>query len=119
MSVASFFLYCCPGKSTKGAKEHRRGWTPPAPDRREEPPGHDSLTIISPEPKVDDSQGATEYVTCIITTCLCLCRPFGAFSVVAILPGVTTPVCGLSSLRDFWQASMSCYSSESPIEKDL
>ena len=73
--------YCCPGKSTEGAKEHRRGCFPPAPDRREEPPGHDSLTIISPE-------GATEYVTCIITTCLCLCRPFGAFSVVAILPGV-------------------------------
>ena len=104
--------YCCPGKSTEGAKEHRRGCFPPAPDRREEPPGHDSLTIISPE-------GATEYVTCIITTCLCLCRPFRAFSFVATLPGVTTPVCGLSSLRDFWQAAMSCYSSERPIEKDL
>ena len=113
--------YCCPGKSTEGAKEHRRGCFPPAPDRREEPPGHDSLTIISPE-------GATEYVTCIITTCLCLCRPFRAFSFVATLPGVlpfgqaqaeSTPVCGLSSLRDFWQAAMRCYSSERPIEKDL
>ena len=27
--------------------------------------------------------------------------------------------CGLSSLRDFWQASMSCYSSERPMEKGL
>ena len=87
--------------------------------RKEEPPGRVSLTIISPE-------GATEYVTCLISTYLWLCRPltivdlwFGAFSFVAILPGVHTPVCGLSSLRDFWQASMSCYSSETPMEKDL
>ena len=107
------------GRRSQGAKDHRRGCTPPAPDRREEPPGHDSLIIVSPEPKVDDSQGATEYVTCIITTCLCLCRPFGAFSFVAILPGVHTPVCALSSLRDFWQAPISCYSSETPMGKDL
>ena len=95
--------YCCPVNSTGGAKDHRRGC---------EPPGQDSLTIISPE-------GATEYVICLITTCLWLCRPFGAFSFVATLPGVVTPVCGLSSLRDFWQASMSCYSSERPMEKGI
>ena len=119
-------FYCCPGKSTEpkvddsqGAKDHRRGCSPPAPDRREEPPGRVSLTIISPE-------GATEYVTCLISTCLWLCRPltivdlwFGAFSVVATLPGVVTPVCGLSSLRDFWQAPISCYSSETPMREDL
>ena len=97
------FCYCCPVNSTGGAKDHRRGC---------EPPGQDSLTIVSPE-------GATEYVICLITTCLCLCRPFGAFSFVATLPGVVTPVCGLSSLRDFWQASMSCYSSETPMREDL
>ena len=38
---------------------------------------------------------------CLISACLGLCRPLGAFSVVATLPGVYTPVCGLSSLRDF------------------
>ena len=80
--------------------------------RREEPPGQDSLTIVSPE-------RATEYVTCLITTCLWLCRPFRTFSVVATLPGVVTPVCGLSSLRDFWQAPISCYSLETPMREDL
>ena len=81
----NILFYCCPGKSTEGAKDYRRGC---------EPPGQDSLTIVSPE-------RATEYVTCLITTCLWLCRPFRTFSVVATLPGVVTPVCGLSSLRDF------------------
>ncbi len=90
-------------ESTKGAKDHRRGC---------QPPGQVSLTIVSPG-------RATEYVTCLITTCLWLCRPLGAFSVVASLPGVITPVCGLSSLRDFWQAPISCYSSETPIGKNL
>ena len=46
----------------------------------------------------------------LISACLGLRRPLGAFSVVATLPGVLrfaqaqaeyTPVCGLSSLRDF------------------
>ena len=36
-----------------------------------------------------------------ISNCLYLCRPFRTFHVVAQLPGVNTPVCGLSSLRDF------------------
>ena len=38
---------------------------------------------------------------CLISACLGLRRPLGAFSFVATLPGVYTPVCGLSSLRDF------------------
>ena len=57
-------------------------------------PGTSALTKLSPE-------RATEYITCLISNCLYLCRPFGTFLVVAQLPGVKTPVCGLSSLRDF------------------
>ena len=57
-------------------------------------PGTSALTKLSPE-------RATEYITCLISNCLYLCRPFGTFHVVAQLPGVITPVCGLSSLRDF------------------
>ena len=57
-------------------------------------PGTSALTKLSPE-------RATEHITCLISNCLYLCRPFGTFHVVAQLPGVTTPVCGLSSLRDF------------------
>jgi len=66
-------------------------------------PGTSALTKLSPE-------RATEYITCLISICLYLCRPFGTFLVVAQLPGVLpfgqaqaekTPVCGLSSLRDF------------------
>ena len=57
-------------------------------------PGTGTSTKLSPE-------RATEYITCLISNCLCFCRPFGTFHVVAQLPGVTTPVCGLSSLRDF------------------
>ena len=89
-----FNFYSCPGKSAEGAIDHRRGCSPPAPDRREEPPEQAQRTIISPK-------GATEYITCLISNCLYLCRPFGTFHVVAQLPGVNTPVCGLSSLRDF------------------
>ena len=66
-------------------------------------PGASALTKLSPE-------RATEYITCLISICLYLCRPFGTFHVAAQLPGVlpfgqaqadNTPVCGLSSLRDF------------------
>ena len=66
-------------------------------------PGPIALTKLSPE-------RATEHITCLIATCLGLCRPVGASLVVALLPGVLrfaqaqaedTPVCGLSSLRDF------------------
>ena len=57
-------------------------------------PGTSALTKLSHE-------SATEYITYLISNCLCLCRPFGTFCVVAQLPGVNTPVCGLSSLRDF------------------
>ena len=66
-------------------------------------PGTSALTKLSPE-------RATEHITCLISNCLYLCRPFGTFHVVAQLPGVlpfgqaqaeNTPVCGLSSLRDF------------------
>ena len=57
-------------------------------------PGPIALTKLSPE-------RATEHITCLIATCLGLCRPVGASLVVALLPGVDTPVCGLSSLRDF------------------
>ncbi len=88
--------YWCPVKSTEpkvddsqGAKDHRRGC---------QPPGQDDLTIISPERE-------SEFITCLVTTCLWLCRPFRTFSFIAPLPGVYTPVCGLSSLRDFWQAA--------------
>ena len=41
------------GRRSQGAKDHRRGCTPPAPDRREEPPEQGQRTIISPK-------GATE-----------------------------------------------------------
>ena len=69
-------------------------------------PEQGQRTIISPK-------GATEYVTCLILTCVYICRPFGAFTVVATLPGVlpfgqaqaeNTPVCGLSRLDfvDLW-----------------
>ena len=81
------------GKSTGGAKENRRGVTPPAPERSEEPPVQEHQRNKSPE-------GATEYLTCLISTCIYFCRPLGAFSVVASLPGACAPVCGLSSLRD-------------------
>ena len=66
-------------------------------------PGTSALTKLSPE-------RATEHITCLISNCLYLCRPFGTFHVVAQLPGVlrfaqaqaeSTPVCALSSLRDF------------------
>ena len=57
-------------------------------------PGTSALTKLSPE-------RATEYITCLISNCLYLCRPFRTFHVVAQLPGVITPVCALSSLRDF------------------
>ena len=57
-------------------------------------PGTSALTKLSPG-------RATEHITCLISNCLYLCRPFGTFHVVAQLPGVNTPVCALSSLRDF------------------
>ena len=47
------------------------------------------------------SERATEQATCLFSVCLCFCRPFRAFFVAALLPGVVTPVCVLSSLRDF------------------
>ena len=78
-------FYCCP------LNKHRRC-------ERTQPgvktPGTSALTKLSPE-------RATEHVTCLKTTCLGLCRPFGASLIVAILPGACAPVCGLSSLRDF------------------
>ena len=57
-------------------------------------PGTSALTKLSPE-------RATEYITCLISNCFYLCRPFGTFHVVAQLPGVNTPVCGLSRHRRF------------------
>ena len=80
-------------------------------------PGTSALTKLSPE-------RATECITCLISNCLYLCRPFGTFHVVAQLPGVlrfaqaqaeSTPVCILSSLRDFGQAPMSCFCQENRI----
>jgi len=47
-------------------------------------PGTSALTKLSPE-------RATEHITCLISNCLYLCRPFGTFFVVAQLPGVTPP----------------------------
>ena len=69
-------------------------------------PGTSALTKLSPE-------RATEHITCLISNCLYLCRPFGTFHVVTQLPGVlrfaqaqaeSTPVCGLSRLDfvDLW-----------------
>ena len=46
-------------------------------------PGTMATTKLSPE-------GATEYLTCLITTCLCLCRPFRTFFTIVQLPGVNT-----------------------------
>ena len=57
-------------------------------------PGTGTSTKLSPE-------RATEYITCLISNCLYFCRPFGTFHVVAQLPGVNTPVCGLSRLQRF------------------
>ena len=88
------FLCYCLGKSTEGAKEHRRGCKPPVQVRQ---------TTVSPE-------RATDYGVCLMSSCICLCRPFGASFVVAFLPGVCTPVCALSSLRDFGQVPISCFS---------
>ena len=69
-------------------------------------PGTMATTKLSPE-------GATEYLTCLITTCLCLCRPFRTFSTIVQLPGVNTPVCGLSSLRDFIKPQLAAFRQES------
>ena len=87
------------GKSTEpkvndsqDATEHRRGWTPPAPDRREDPPGLCRSLYQSP-------RRAAEYVIRLISTCLWLCRPFFPFH-HTITRG-SHPVCSLSSLRDF------------------
>ena len=78
-----FYIYCCP------LNKHRRC-------ERTQPgvktPGTSALTKLSPE-------RATEHVTCLMTTCLGLCRPFGASLIVALLPGACAPVCGLLHLR--------------------
>ncbi len=44
-----------------------------------------------------------------------LCRPLGAFFVVASLPGANTPVCVLSSLRDFTSRTPISVESESSV----
>ena len=100
------------GKSTGGAKENRRGVTPPAPERSEEPPVQEHQRNKSPE-------GATEYLTCLISTCIYFCRPLGAFSVVASLPGACAPVCGLSSLWDFRVSPLGCFSSGKPNNRRI
>ena len=56
---------------------------------------------------------------CLISACLGLCRPLGAFSVVATLPGVYTPVCGLSSLRDFRVSPLRLLFAKKADEKNL
>ena len=60
-----------------------------------------------------------EYISWLITPCLCLYRPLGSCSVVAQLPGAITPVCALSFFRDFRQASTNWYSSEIPMEMSI
>ena len=47
------------------------------------------------------------------------CRPFRASFAVALLPGVYTPVCGLSSLRDLSYAPMSCFSLRKPNNRRI
>ena len=41
--------------------------------------------------KTKAPDGATEYLTCLISTCICFCRPLGASFVVVLLPGATPP----------------------------
>ena len=65
------------------------------------------------------SERATEQATCLFSVCLCFCRPFRAFFVVALLPGVVTPVCVLSSLRDFLPMPLCWLSSETLWNKCL
>ena len=98
-------------QSLEESKDHRRGCPPgelrqlkkyycprEKRRRRERPqtgvltPGTSTLTKLSPE-------RVTEYLTCLISSYIYLCRPLGAFSFVASLPRVNTPVCGLSRLR--------------------
>ncbi len=47
-------------------------------------PGTSASTQLSPE-------RATENITCLISSCIYLCRPFGTSFVVARLPGVSPP----------------------------
>ena len=75
----------CPSRTTSNY------WCPVNKRRRRDrpqtgvlTPGTGTSTKLSPE-------RATEYITCLISNCLYLCRPFGTFHVVAQLPGVTPP----------------------------
>ena len=63
-------------------------------------PRYKFINKTKPQNKGRRSQGATEHIKCLITTCIGLCRHLGASLVVALLPGACAPVCGLSSLRD-------------------
>ena len=45
--------------------------------------------------------------------------PLGAFSIVETLPGVNTPVCGLSSLRDFRVSPLRLLFAKNADKKDL
>ena len=56
---------------------------------------------------------------CFVNSILKLCRPVGASFVVALLSGVSTPVCVLSSLRDFGQAPLNCLSSGKPNNRRI
>ena len=94
-SFGHLIYLCCSGKKAEGLKDHRRGRKPPVKEHQQNK---------SPE-------GATEYLTCLISTCIYLCRPLGASFVVALLSGACTPVCCLSSLRDLRLIPMSCFSS--------
>ena len=58
--------------------------------------------------KTKAPDGATEYLTCLISTCIYLCRPLGAFSFVAPKTGVYTPVCGLSHLWCLFSEQQKC-----------
>ena len=45
--------------------------------------------------------------------------PSGLLFVVALLPGACAPVCVLSSLRDFGQAPLNCFSSGKPNNRRI
>ena len=95
--------YCCPGKKHWRCERTQTGCNPPVQEHQRNK---------SPE-------GATEYLTCLISTCIYFCRPLGAFSVVASLPGACAPLCGLSSLWDFRVSPLGCFSSGKPNNRRI
>ena len=84
-------FYCCPvnkhrtkGRRSQGAKEYRRGCSPPAPDRREEPP-----VVVRQQKK---PRRGDRVLICCLQSNWTFCRPFGAFVLLMFLyRGLTPP----------------------------